>query len=256
MSQRIDLSQFKVPVGTSQRFRCPACGGDNTFSVTNASGEYKYYCFRASCSAKGVERRGLSLSDLTTSRGGEERQPNPFTIPEDWVLPLSEIDTRILKNTHSWEAYRKRLIDIRVDPAQARIVYIYRTNGELGATGRAKKKGAKPKWYRYPGSTKYPLICGQGSEECAIVEDAASACAISSLCDGMAILGPHLTGEALGCILKYKSAVICLDPDAKAKALKFHKLLNVFIPTRVVFTPDDLKYFSPNEIREIIKTVA
>lgn len=256
MRQFIDVNQFIVPAGTSKRFTCPNCGGDNTLSVSNVAGAYKYFCFRAMCNTKGTESRGLSLSDLTTSR---QEQPK-FATPENWTSPLTEISMRYLKTHHCWDAFKNRLIDIRIDPALARIVFIYNANGEQGAVGRYLATLSKqstyravPKWYRYPGSTKYPLICGTGSEECVIVEDAASACAVSSVVDGLAILGTHLTDEALLSVFRYKSVVICLDPDAKDKALRFHKLLNVFRPTRLVFPPNDLKYFPPKEIREILK---
>jgi len=256
MSFSIDLDKYRIPADTSQRFMCPVCGGDNTLSVSNISGTYKYFCFRASCKTRGTEHRGLSLRDLTTSR----RQQQKFATPDTWTAPLDEISMRYLKAHHCWDAFKNRLIDIRVDHALARVVFIYTAHGEYGAVGRhignlGKQRihRAVPKWYRYPGSTKHPLVCGTGSEECVIVEDAASACAVSSVADGLAILGTHLTNEDLLSAMRYKAVVICLDPDAKGLALKFHKLLNVFRPTRIVFPPNDLKYFPPKEIRKILQ---
>ncbi len=254
MSQFIDITQYNVPSGTSKRFRCPNCGGQNTLSVSNAGGTVKYYCFKASCNTKGIKHRGLTLSDLSTSRKEQQK----FAIPDTWVMPLDSSPMAYLKRNHCWEAFRNKWIDIRVDNALGRIVFIHQYNGELGAVGRLISKQhtngviPAPKWYKYPGSTKWPLICGRGSEQCVIVEDAASACAVSSVSDGLSILGTHITDEGLLAISKYKQAVICLDPDAKLKALRFHKLLSLFLPTRVVFAPDDLKYFSPKEITEIL----
>lgn len=255
MSQFINIDKFSVPSGTSKRFRCPSCGGDNTLSISNVGGTVKYFCFRASCNTKGIKHRGLTLSDLSTSRQEQQK----FAIPDNWTMPLDNIPMAYLKRNHCWEAFRSKWIDIRVDNALGRIVFIHQYQGELGAVGRLLSKQSKngvmlaPKWYKYPGSTKWPLICGRGSDTCVIVEDAASACAVSSLYDGLSILGTNMTNEGLLAIAKYKQAIVCLDPDAKLKALKFHKLLSMFLSTRIVFPPDDLKYFPPKEIAEILR---
>ena len=42
-----------VPPDTQMRMDCPFCQNKNTFTVTTTSNSIGWYCFHASCSAKG-----------------------------------------------------------------------------------------------------------------------------------------------------------------------------------------------------------
>ena len=42
-----------IPSDTQIRMDCPFCNGRNTFSVDTTEGNLNWYCFHASCSAKG-----------------------------------------------------------------------------------------------------------------------------------------------------------------------------------------------------------
>jgi hypothetical protein len=106
-------------------------------------------------------------------------------------------------------AFTRDKVDIRYDPARDRIVFMIHNDEDkiIGGVGRALSSVALPKWYVY-GSRNYPFICG-GGDTAVVVEDCASACAVSNDFAGVAL-------------------------------------------TRVVILEDDLKYFKPDEIREIL----
>ena len=45
-----------IPSDTQIRMDCPFCNGRNTFSVDTTEGNLNWYCFHASCSAKGKKQ--------------------------------------------------------------------------------------------------------------------------------------------------------------------------------------------------------
>ena len=78
-----------------------------------------------------------------------------------------------------------------------------------------------------------------------LVEDAASACAVSSFGVGMALLGTNLTDRALEIAKQYPRCIVCLDKDASKKALSLTVRLKQFTKTTM-----RLLEFDPKEYPE------
>jgi len=248
------VSRLPVPAGETRRFDCFACGGASTLSVTRESGYLNWNCFRASCSVKGRSGVARSSAELVALfREHTEQRPAVLTIPDWWVLPTSnEAASEWLVKNHVMPAYSHRRVDLRYDPRQHRIVFLIRDpdNGEVvDAVGRALTKDVKPKWLRY-GRSRLPFICHKDNSLAVLVEDAASACAVSEVATGVGLLGTHATDQAIGVLRRYERVIIALDPDARKRAIELHRLVSCYTPTYVRFISDDLKYFGPERIRQ------
>ena len=82
-----------------------------------------------------------------------------------------------------------------------------------------------------------------------IVEDCASACAVSCGFSGLALLGTTLTNSTLSIIKdRWSRAIICLDKDATDKALKMSDRLNFYLQTDMKMLERDLKCEDKNNI--------
>ena len=86
-----------------------------------------------------------------------------------------------------------------------------------------------------------------------LVEDCASACAVSNILTGIAIMGTTLKPVHKSHLKPYKNLYICLDRDATTKAYDMAKNLRSSGFDNVIVKPleDDLKYYNTDEIREI-----
>ena len=120
----------------------------------------------------------------------------------------------------------------------------------VDAIGRSLNFKVKPKWYRY-GKSHTLFTCGD-SDTAIVVEDAASACAVSQTFTGVALLGTNLKDMDLSLLKKFHKVYICLDPDATRKALDIQKYLCYVVPTKVIRIKDDLKYFGSQEIKKLV----
>ena len=123
----------------------------------------------------------------------------------------------------------------------------------VGAVGRALNSMTYPKWYMY-GNKDVPFKCGLPEhKEAIIVEDCASACAVSNILTGVAILGTSLKESHKQYLKQYDKIYVGLDRDATKKSygianeLKSYGLQNVHVKP----LSDDLKYFSTEEIKEM-----
>ena len=105
----------------------------------------------------------------------------------------------------------------------------------VDAVGRSLSKYSNnrnyPKWHRY-GKSGLPFICGN-SETCYVVEDCASAVAVSQYGTGLALLGTNLSDQILDIVANYPSVVVCLDRDASAKAIKMKNRIGQFTKCEV-----------------------
>jgi DNA primase len=86
-----------------------------------------------------------------------------------------------------------------------------------------------------------------------LVEDAASACAISPIATGVALLGTNMKEADLAQLKKYSHVFVCLDPDATRKALDLQKYLSYFVSTTIIRIDDDLKYYDAQEIKKLLQ---
>ena len=111
-----------------------------------------------------------------------------------------------------------------------------------------------PKWLNYNKNIT-PFSCGT-SDTAVVVEDCASACAVSGIYTGVALLGTKLKEEyALYLSKNFKKVIVALDRDATKKAFDLSKGLRYLIDTEVKILDEDLKYLNATEIKELFNVV-
>ena len=140
---------------------------------------------------------------------------------------------------------------------QDRVVFLIRDDEDpttfVGAVGRALSSATYPKWYMY-GNKDVPFKCGlHEHNEAVIVEDCASACAVSNILTGVAILGTSLKQSHKQSLKSYDKLYIALDRDATTKAFDIANELRSegFKNVEIKALKDDLKYFNTEEIKEM-----
>lgn len=240
------------PTNTTRRYDCPSCGGKKTFTVTNQRGKVLYNCYKASCKFSGVKETTISKHDLTHLLKKSEKTAPTFIVPEHFTSALNHAPAmEYLKRNNCLEAVQKQRISVRYDPMMDRVVFLIRdqSGAVIDAVGRSLAN-ALPKWYRY-GKSDYPIIIDNG-HTAILCEDAASACAVSSICTGVALMGTNLASTFIPVLKKYEKVIICLDKDASRKALAMQAELRFFVPCEIQLLKDDLKYFSTDEIKEML----
>jgi len=246
------LSKIRIRDGDSKRMDCPFCGGKYTFTLTRRDGSLIWNCYKASCGVRGATQSDRSLDSIKARLANLKRDVHNSRIP----LPglTSSIDHHpeavcYLDRVHSLHAYRKGLADIRYYPKEHRVLF-YMNNG-AGCVGRSLYSDAKPKWKAF-GDTTGIFTCGTGKTGI-VVEDAASACAVSVLADvtGIALLGTNVSPLQKVQLLNYDKLIISLDKDASKKAIMLLRKLEAFVPTTVRFLEEDAKWLSEEELRGI-----
>jgi len=223
------------------RFRsdCPACGKPNTFSVSDNGFERLWFCFHADCNVKGAT--GISLTKENSKSAFVKREPIKeeadikFKIPDTFVSLSRNINAEnYLKKTNSYDAYLVKEGDKVVD-----------------ATGRNLTDN-KPKWLRY-GNSKHPFVCGT-SDNCFVVEDCPSACSVSNLVTGLALMGTSLLDNHIQVIRNYKKIFVALDKDATRKAVDIVRHLSNHVPTKLVVLKKDLKNMEKEDRNDFINS--
>jgi DNA primase len=174
-------------------------------------------------------------------------------LPDTFVSLSRNLDAELyVRSVHAYDAYVAGRADIRYDFRTGRVVYLVKHEGKVvDAVGRSiNGKGAK--WYRY-GDSKYPFIAGSG-DKCIVLEDCASACAVSASCVGFALLGTNLLDEHIKQLSNYQKIFVALDKDATDKALDMVKILCRKVPTRLMVLDRDLKNITNEERDELIRS--
>jgi hypothetical protein len=239
------------------RFRsdCPLCGKPNTFSVTDNGFERLWNCFHADCHTKGGT--GISLTKDNSKQAFVKRQVKEevtkvdFVIPDTFVSLSRNINAEnYVKEVQSYDAYLDGLADIRYDFQRDRVVYLVKDGDKvIDATGRSLTN-SKPKWLRY-GTSKMPFVCGL-SDNLFVVEDCPSACSISNIVTGMALMGTSLLDSHIQVIQNYKKIFVALDRDATRKAVDIVRHLSNYVPTKLVVLKKDLKNMEREERDDFI----
>jgi len=228
------INTINVNKGESMRLDCPICDGINSLSITNFGDVTKFNCFKASCNVKGTYKNDISSESFSKANGSEtishqNSRGNSYSPQVKKVLqrywrgndfPIELIN--YLTVNHCLHAYQNNSADIRYDYQKNRAVFVIKNhrNEVIDGAGRALYDGALPKWFRY-GSTRLPYVCGDKKcKHAVVVEDCASATAISSLVTGVALLGTHLTEEVEEVLCdKFDKVTVALDKDATIKSL-------------------------------------
>lgn len=237
------------------RSDCPVCGKSNTFSVTDTGLQRLWFCFHADCHTKG--RTDLTLTKEKAKTAFSKRVADKisgdktFEIPDTFVSLSRNLDAEsYVKRVGAYDAYLKGMADIRYDFRQHRVVYMIKKKGVIvDAAGRALRN-VKPKWYRY-NDGKYPFLCGS-SRTALVVEDAASACSVSNLVTGAALLGTNLMEEHIDALSLFDKVYVALDKDATSLALKMVRQLATSVPTKMIILKRDLKDMTKDERDDFI----
>ena len=250
------IDALDIKVGGTWRGECPSCHKSNTFSVKRDLNGYIWNCYSASCSLRGgckTSATGDDLKALLLRGDKDNRHSQPFTQPSYFSTvqgrPLCQ---KYIKDNHLAYAINKGLVKVRWDTLDRRFVFLVENEyGIVDAVGRSLTNSG-PKWKRY-GKSREPFTVGSAGT-CIVVEDCASACAITRFdYSGVALMGTSLTNEHKSAIRrKYKRAVIALDKDASVKALNMRQELRVHVPTSYLLLERDIKYLDDNELEELL----
>jgi ribosomal protein L37AE/L43A len=251
--QREIIDTIHVKDGQGFNMNCPFCGGRKTFGIAKRDGKKMWHCFKVSCGIKGVYDDGMStktmrkkLAGVQTTKRTKALLPIPSMLGDPQNYPAA---MDYLKKNNCLHAYENRLIQIRYEPVERRVLFF---NEDMsGAVGRSIT-GQIPKWKQYG---DIPGIIKVGDGEAAIVvEDVPSACAVASSTEysGCAILGTVLSVTQKRQLMHFTNVTIALDKDARKKSLALMSKLQGRVPTNVVFLEDDLKWLTGDQIQAVL----
>ena len=184
----------------------------------------------------------------------EKEKEKPFVLPKSFVSVFStDKCTDYLKKNHCMESYIKGKASLMYDVKQHRAVFLIKEKEKVkGAIGRGLNSEVYPKWFIY-GSKTYPFICGS-SDTAVLVEDCASACAVSEVYTGVALMGTSLPDSYIPVLKKkFKKVIVALDRDATTKSFDISNQLRYYMDTEVKILEDDLKYFDKPQIERLLK---
>ena len=245
--------------GQSKRLDCPECGGTNTLSISKEIGDVKYFCFRANCGVRGIINSGFNANDVA-SMLKQQQEKKPFVLPDTFVNVERSMDAiRYLEYTGIDKTYKRGLCDVRYDVRTDRVIFIiYGTeNTPVDATGRALRKGTKPKWLRY-GSSGFPfLVNREATQASVVVEDAASASKLGQckgVC-GVALLGTNITTDCAMVLRNYATTYVALDFDAAHKGYSKVESMSWFNDVRFLSLTKDIKDMTDKEFSILIQEV-
>ena len=246
------VQKIKLADGEHLTTTCPFCGGRNKFTLDRFDGVLVWNCFRASCSVKGSLKGRRDINALKNYVSGA---PTRRPVKKLNRLPAMTTSVRkhppaveYLKAVNSYDAYESGLIKVRYSPTENRVLFY--TNDGTGAVGRALDDRL-PKWWKY-GDTTVGISVGTG-QHVVLVEDIASACAVSRLPDtiGFALLGTNLTTPIRNHLVKYSKITLVLDNDASSKAVYLAKRHGLI--TNLRLTKEDLKCLSSEQIHTLLQ---
>jgi hypothetical protein len=236
------------------RLDCPSCKKKGTFSVSDTGGERLWFCFHADCGIKGTTgfriRTNAPYHPLLAKIQKKLKTDicvGEFELPDTIVSLSRDANAEsYVKRVNAYSAYQNGLADIRYDFRTDRVVYLIKDgNKVVDAAGRAMKSFVKPKWWRY-GKSGNPFVCGTGRVGI-LLEDCASACSVSNVFSGIALLGTNLLDSHLPILKRYDKIVVALDKDATAKGLQLVRKLTGIVPTSLLILNKDLKDMTDDE---------
>jgi hypothetical protein len=238
----------------SYRGGCPSCGGSSSLSVSRKLGEVAWFCFKASCKEKGKESLIRTVSEVLQSLLKPVKYETQFEVPDYFTaIEQKEHVFKYFQNMHTLQAYTQGRIKLRYDPKQDRAVFLIDRKGvTVDAIGRSLS-GGHPKWYRYGSSDRGCWLPNKGQLNTVVVtEDIPSACVASYSYSSLALLGTELSASDMVDLMKVDKVIIALDPDAYSKGVAMAARLLPFVYARAILIPDDLKYYRPEDVKEIL----
>jgi len=246
----INLNDYDVSDGETQRMDCPVCRGKNTFSITNNMGDLVWNCYKVSCTVSGSTRVGMSIDDIKARfKKIDTVDDIEFELPE-YVVQRSG-GVYMNRWCDRWGLNPDKL-GLMYDVKEDRVVFPVVHDGKIvDATGRSLGKRI-PKWKRY-GNSGLPYVHGCG-KVAVVVEDCVSAAVVGDWSSyvGVALLGTSLQDSHRSYLSQFSTALIALDPDALTKSLQMAKELRGYVSdVRPVKLEDDIKYCNPTDMEKL-----
>ena len=259
-SQQLNLIKTLVPSGeVDTRMDCPSCNGTNTLTIKRNNADLLWYCFHASCTAKGNHQGEMTMQQVEKNLAESKtvvtkEKEKEFILPKSFISVFStDKCTDYFKKNHCMESHIKGKASFMYDVKQNRAVFLIKEKEKIrGAVGRGLNSQVYPKWFMY-GDKSYPFICGS-SDIAVLVEDCASACAVSEVHTGVALMGTSLPDSYIPVLKKkFKKVIVALDRDATTKAFDISNQLRYYMDTEVKILEDDLKYFDKPQIERLFQ---
>ena len=243
------IDAMAIQEGVTMRSDCPVCGHKNSFSATNIGGSVVYNCFYADCGVSGKVRHGI----FSSARMQRERKRLTLSMYRQYFVPVSRSQKAVqyIKDNNIYHAYSQKLANLEHDVRENRVVFLLydADNVLVDAVGRSLTN-RKPKWKRYC-SSRVPFVTNNKSDTCVIVEDCASACAVTQAgVVGVALMGTNLVDNYISYIKKFKTAIVALDKDASQKSLTIAKELFAHMSVHNLFIETDIKTWDVDKINE------
>lgn len=255
------IDSLDIAVEGTYRGNCPKCGGRNTFTVTNDSGNMLYNCYKHSCRVAGALHRNMSVFDIKTrlsnnGKGSDQEYESVvnmgFDLPPFIRTELPD-ENKVNLFINTWSIDRN---DVMYDIRQDRVVFPVWHNGIIvDAVGRSVFN-RQPKWLRYA-SSPIPYMYGEG-DTMVVVEDAISAYTLGNMFPnvvGVALLGTQLTDFHkwfFNKYFRYNKVIVALDHDAFTKTVSIVKDLRPYLlNVRGLKLTDDLKYMRSNDVQAL-----
>ena len=250
------VESLAITPTTQYRSDCPVCDAKGTFSVSDTGTMRLFYCFHADCGVRGRTGTVLSLDTAHTAfkKREEKRESDlPFELPHTFVSLSRSLEAEsYVKSVNSYDAYLGGLADLRYDFKKNRVAYLVKHGGRVvDAVGRSID-GTAPKWYRY-GSSGYPFVCGTRSTAI-LVEDCASACCVTPMFTGVALMGTSLLPRHIDILKQFERVFVALDKDATDKAIDIVRILRNYVPTKIMVLRTDLKNMDGEDLHEFLRS--
>ena len=250
----LTAKDVKAILGNDDSYRgdCPMCGGKGSFSVNKTMSDIAWICFKASCKVRGRGEVQRSLKGILSSFKTTSVPSTHFEVPSHFTSIYSnELAYNYFDRVNALDLFKWGYIKLRYDPKQNRSVFLIERGGKVvDAVGRAIGKNPM-KWYRY-GNSSMSFLYRKCKNTVIVTEDIPSAITVSYTYSAMGLMGTQLSDTDMRDIMQFKNCIIALDPDAHSKGLQMAQRLSPFMNVQAVLTPDDLKYFKPHEVKDLI----
>jgi hypothetical protein len=261
-----------LPIGSTQRGKCPACQGgpkgETSFIVGREPGHAWWKCFRAGCAVHGITGSANLPTSIVLERTRAAERMRPYTRPT-YVLNASDrayfLDRFEIGDVHG---------EILTTDSDEYILPVLSPRGVIRGhvvrqpvwkgEPRAPRKGRPtffdeeeqawkpmPKTVIHPSSLDpllswYHPVCPRNEGHLVVVEDQLSAMKVAkeAYTRSVALLGNGLNAEMVRDILKTRPKVvtIALDPGAEGQAQNLAKKWGLYFErTRVVMLEADPK---------------
>lgn len=243
-----------MEAGDTLRIVCPECGGgssgERSMSVTvKDDGAVLFFCYRASCGARGV----LGGSPSTISGLVRTSSPKYKSKPD--------ISGRLVDCPDSVNFWPKSF-GVKWDPDTGRVALpVYSPTGLVrGWVLRSYDKGVTPKALSWPTVAEQQLGWNlEQGNQVVVVEDVPSAIKLAELgVRAVSLCGTHMTTEAMDeLIAEAEDVVWALDGDALAKAQSWDKRTRIhFRNTAVILLQKDFKDQTEEEAYECLREIS